>query len=150
MCECKVFWNSLVSYENSNSTSNWNLVETFLFPHVVHLKCMKVVWHWNATVLPCLVKAATEKILCQLFKDRSASLSTYTCSSSCSHIIGSQKLPLSLSWIPMPKLRTTIKGLTFILQLLFSLKASLWIPSNLLPFICWFSSASSQSQRVQS
>lgn len=55
-----------------------------------------------------------------------------------SHNWVSEIASLSLSWISMPKLRTTIKGLTFIPQLLFSLKASLWIPSNLLPFICWF------------
>lgn len=40
LCECKVFWNSLVSYKNINSTTKWNLVETFFFLHVVHLECM--------------------------------------------------------------------------------------------------------------
>lgn len=134
-----MFGNSLTFYDNINSTLKLNLLETFFLYVVQHLKCTHAVWHRNATALPCLAKLATEKMLCQLFKTRSASLSTYTCSSSCSHIIGSQipeKLPLSLSRIPMPKLRTTVKGLTFIPQLLFSQKASLWYPSNLLPFIC--------------
>lgn len=125
-------------------------VETrFLFLHIMqHLECIHAVCHQNATALTCLAKLATEKILCQFFKAKSPSLSTYTCSSSCSHIIGSQipeKLLLSLSRIPIPKLKTTIKGHTFIPQLLFSQKASLWYPSNLLPFICWFSSVLSPS-----